>query len=665
MKIESQMIARLSSGAAYGYRPDIDGLRALAVLSVILFHINKTLLPGGFVGVDIFFVISGYLISAHIFQSARQRTFSFIEFYYRRIRRIAPAMTVVVTATLLAAEWLLLPEDARATAKSAFMAFASLANVHFWLSQDTSYFAASSNELPLLHLWSLGVEEQFYLVWPPLAILLCRWRSTRALAVMAVLAASSFAIGQFGYAHSPTFAYYMLPSRAGELLVGAIAAHLALSGSLAGLNRHAFLLAGTGLALLLASIALMSEHTVFPGWWALPPTMGAALLILSDGANPVSRLLSTSPMRAVGAISYSAYLWHWPLLAFYRYGYGEPGLRAGSVLFALTMGLATLTYHYVEQPVRRSKRISWRTAYGSWLASSVLLSGVALAFVHADRLVPAMKGSGYAHALAALRGLDLPTTQFDYVCQRPRLEQADLRNPRCFIGKAGARVNKVVLMGDSNAAHYVGIVGAFAEQAEFGFWNFEVGSCPPLFGNIDSFVMPSRQAACRASQEVWKIALDQAEIVIMGGTWSEYQGQSDTFLPMLFDQVRQHVAQGKTVVLLGKVPVISDYDRLCREKALRFPYKQCESQANPVSQEVAYVNERLRDFAESTTGVRYFDVTSTICPNGMCSAYGRMHENLYFDKHHLSMAGSWSVGHRIREANGVPIAFQFDPPESR
>ena len=160
--------------AVLGYYPDIDGLRALAVLAVIVFHINKGLLPGGFVGVDVFFVISGYLISAHIFSSAARSQFSFTDFYFRRVRRIAPAMLLVIAVTLLLAQYLLLPDDAKGAAKSAVWSLAPLTNVYFWLFQDVGYFAGSSSELPLLHLWSLSVEEQFYLLWPGLAVLL--WR---------------------------------------------------------------------------------------------------------------------------------------------------------------------------------------------------------------------------------------------------------------------------------------------------------------------------------------------------------------------------------------------------------------------------------------------------------------------------------------------------------
>lgn len=172
------------------YRPDIDGLRAVAVLSVIFFHIDKHLLPGGFVGVDIFFVISGFLISLHILQELERRRFSLASFYRRRVKRIAPVMLVVTALTLAASQVLLIPEDARAAAKSAFWSVLSLANFHFYLNEDTGYFAAASNTKPLLHLWSLAVEEQFYLIWPLLLLLVYRKSRTRLLVVAALLVSS-------------------------------------------------------------------------------------------------------------------------------------------------------------------------------------------------------------------------------------------------------------------------------------------------------------------------------------------------------------------------------------------------------------------------------------------------------------------------------------------
>ena len=208
--------------AAHTYRAHIDGLRAVAVLSVMLFHAHGAWLPGGFVGVDIFFVISGFLITRNIVSDIAAGRFTLHEFYRRRIKRIAPMMFVVVAATLVASTLVMTPEDAQAVAKSAFWSVASLANVHFWRSLDGGYFANSSAEVPLLHLWSLGVEEQFYFVWPLLLLWSASLRRPLLLVLVAVAALGSFELASSLFASDPSFVYYMLPTRMGELLIGSV-----------------------------------------------------------------------------------------------------------------------------------------------------------------------------------------------------------------------------------------------------------------------------------------------------------------------------------------------------------------------------------------------------------------------------------------------------------
>lgn len=645
-----------------GYRPDIDGLRAFSVLAVIAFHINKDLMPGGFVGVDIFFVISGYLISAHIFSAAARGEFSFADFYFRRIRRIAPAMLVVLAVTLLTAQLVLLPDDAKAASKSAVWSLASLANVYFWLFQDAGYFAGSSNKLPLLHLWSLSVEEQFYLIWPIIAIAMCRLRVDTQLIGMALAIAAATAFAQLAFVDSPSFVYFMLPSRCAELLVGAILALAVDSGKTQVLApRHAMPIALAGLAMVLASAILVSEHGIFPGLAALPPTIGAALIILGGGigGNPVSRLLSVTLLRGIGIISYPAYLWHWPLLAFYRYGYGEPGALAGPVLFVVALLLAALTYRYVEQPAKRIRAIRRKGVYAGFAASSFTLAALGTAFVYADRVFPSLLESDYARQLAAARALNLSTVHADDVCLRKVLTAADLANTHCAIGSGARPAKRVLLMGDSNAAHYVGIISAFAERGEFRFRNLEVGSCPPVIGDVSPFVQARRLVACTASHQVWSSAIAEADVLILGGAWSSYVQASSSFLPMFQAQVRQYAAMGKTVLILGKVPPIPAYDGLCREKAIRYPLMQCKAPPNEMPEDIARINSQLRRFAESVPNVRYFDVEAIICPGGKCSAYGVNKAGLYFDQSHLSVQGSLEIGRRIHEATGMPHAFDF------
>jgi peptidoglycan/LPS O-acetylase OafA/YrhL len=466
------------------YRPDVDGLRAIAVLAVIFFHIDKSLLPGGFVGVDVFFVISGFLITRNIIAQIDNRSFSIIEFYRRRIKRIAPAMLVVVAVTMALSQWLLLPEDSRNTAKSAVWSLLSMANVYFWLYQDAGYFAADSAHAPLLHLWSLGIEEQFYLLWPLLLWAFYRLSSARRFfGPAAAVLVASFVLGDLLYERAPSFVYYMLPTRAGELLAGGLVAF--------ALNRRAQhgmapatlgLCAASGFILLVGSLLLLSERVPFPGRYALPPTLGAALLILG-GEHPKSiatRALSVRPLVWIGLISYSAYLWHWPLLAFYRYGYGAPGLLVGLLVFSLTMTLAWLTYRYVEQPVRRSRASALRVAMQYLVVPGCVLMLTALVLVYPAKFGVDLQAEDYRQALARLREDAQPAFTFEWACQRQRVTQADAVDPRCVLGAELPIPPKAILWGDSNAAHYIGVVNAIASAAGFRFRNLEVGSCPPI-----------------------------------------------------------------------------------------------------------------------------------------------------------------------------------------
>jgi len=305
------------------YRADLDGLRAIAVLSVVVFHIDEVLIPGGFVGVDIFFVLSGYLISRYIFEKLNEQSFSLAEFYRRRIKRIAPAMLVVLLVVLVFSQLIMLPNDAEKVAESVIWSLFSLTNFYFYSSEDLSYFASVMNEKPLLHFWTLGVEEQFYLIWPVCLMLFYRYFNTRCfLYLLIFLATCSFISAQYYSVVSPSFSYYMLPTRAGELLIGAIVAHLILS------SENKAKKVGQGLSIIgslmiVWSFFYISAEDIFPGILALIPTLGTAFLIYSGQykVSWISWLLERKPLVYIGLISYSTYLWHWPIIAFLTTAY--------------------------------------------------------------------------------------------------------------------------------------------------------------------------------------------------------------------------------------------------------------------------------------------------------------------------------------------------------
>ncbi|MEM6467638.1 MAG: acyltransferase, partial [Pseudomonadota bacterium] len=333
------------------YRQDIDGLRALAVSLVVIFHTNEALIPGGFIGVDIFFVISGYLITGLILRDIDAGQFSFVEFYRRRTKRILPAMFLVTFSTLCVGAWLMLPSDVLDLSQSAITTAAMLSNAYFTFELDTGYFAADSRTIPLLHMWSLAVEEQFYLFWPILLVVLAKTR-LNLLPILAGLVLVSVIVGEWMLREGwHSFAYYMLPSRVFQF---------ALGGALVLVERKrwatlgsgwAFWVSLAGLLLVLASAFGLDGETAFPGLWAAPVTIGATLLLWGGRApHALSKLFSLSPLRWIGLISFSLYLWHWPVLAFQRYLYPELGLAQQVFSIAVMLGLSVLSYRLIEQP---------------------------------------------------------------------------------------------------------------------------------------------------------------------------------------------------------------------------------------------------------------------------------------------------------------------------
>ena len=647
------------STTAEAYRADVDGLRAVAVLAVMIFHAHAAALPGGFIGVDIFFVISGYLISKHIAADVAEQRFSLAEFYRRRIRRIMPMMLVVVAATLPTALLLMTPEDARSVAKSALWSVASMANLHFWRELDTGYFAASSAEVPLLHLWSLGVEEQYYLLWPLLLTLMVRrLKATVLLLLMALGAGLSFAWASYAFPRDASFAYYMLPTRMGELLVGSVlGVAMAITRRRPG-PRLAVGLAWLGAALVAASLWAIDRSVAFPGWWALPPTLGAAMLILAgeQGRQPLPGL--TSPLLVfIGKISYSAYLWHWPLFAFFRYGWGEPGWLAGVTIIALTLLLAALSFRMIEQPTRRSNRPLRSLALRQFIVPGITLIVVSLAVIYAPRIGLPLATDAYTQQLARVRETTRAAFTFDWVCQRQRLAAADLSDPKCVLGAPGDEAPRALLWGDSNAAHYVPMVSEFAARAGVRVRNAEVGACPPLFTDPRPYVDARRSADCVASAAVVQGQIDRYRVVLISAAWSSYVVRAPGFIDDVENLVRSLAARGQRVVLIGKAPVFAGFDPRCMEKALRLPFKSCPQEPVALADEVVQVNALLRGLAERVVGVSYFDANRYLCPDGRCGRQTAAGQPRYLDASHLTVNASKELGQVVLAGEGLPKAL--------
>ncbi len=481
-------------------RLDIQGLRAVAVSSVIAFHYGAGWLPGGFTGVDIFFVISGFLITTSILQTeVKEGTFSLLRFYTKRIRRIVPALALVIFATLVAGWFLMMPQDYRGLAESALFASTGLANVYFYL--NTGYFDRAAELQPLLHIWSLGVELQFYLVWPLVMIAIMRAFHTKGPRTCFMLAVTviGFAYASFEVARDESYAFYLLHPRVWELAIGAFVAFLPPIRS--DLIRQA--LALLGLVLVIYSLVAVNSTELFPGPNALYACAGAAILIASGGATTfATRVLALRPLPSVGEISYSLYLWHWPILVLI-------GNLHHGLLLVITYVLSAATYRFVERP-KYSQSSAWVPT------AAISISIVAALMITINQ--------GFPSRLPAQQQ-ELAEYAYDNF--------EDWRITKCFLNpdqaqfaseceepSAGEDVPKIVLWGDSLAAHIYPGLKAYGASSGMSVMQFTGSLCPPFLKAELIFDRPNCLSTNR--QALQAIERQKPAVAFLSGAWFHY-----------------------------------------------------------------------------------------------------------------------------------------------
>ncbi len=368
------------------YRKEIDGLRALAVIPVILYHAGYEWISGGYIGVDVFFVISGYLITSIIIKEQDAGTFSLAHFYERRIRRILPALFFVLLLTLPFAWFWLLPHELKDFGKSlaAVVLFAS--NILFWKESD--YFAADAELIPLLHTWSLAVEEQFYIFFPIMMIVFWALGKRWLVAIFSIIGLLSLGLTEWGWRHFAEANFFLISTRAWELMIGSLVAFYLYSNknhlqSTGVINQAASTI---GLLLILYAIFFFNSDTPFPSLYALAPTIGTALIILfASPGTLASTLLSTKPMIGIGLISYSAYLWHQPLFVFARIrSLDEPSAGLFGLLSLASLALAYFSWRYVESPFRNKQRFTRKQIFTAALLTSLIFIGIGVYFITSD-----------------------------------------------------------------------------------------------------------------------------------------------------------------------------------------------------------------------------------------------------------------------------------------
>jgi peptidoglycan/LPS O-acetylase OafA/YrhL len=637
------------------YRSDIDGLRAIAVLSVVLYHLDMPFDFNGFVGVDIFFVISGFLITGLIDQDLVAGQFSLFNFYLRRIKRIVPALFVVIFIVAVFGSLVMLPDDLNDLGKSAFTAVASLSNVYFWYNEDASYFARSSATLPLLHTWSLGVEEQFYLLWPLLLGLVYRIRrTTGTLFLTGVILGVSLILAEWLVHRSPSFSFFMLPTRAWELLTGSAIYFLVSRGvgrRLPGSVWQA--LAMFGAAAIGFALISPSAGAPFPGLNAAYSCLGAGLLILSGARHDtlVSRGLSASGLVAIGLVSYSLYLWHWPVLSFARYFFTELSLMTAGCSVVVFSALSVASYRYVELPFRtRQARPTRVLANYVAIPALVLLPLTFVLYYSAGLRSLIEQDANYLQTKADRDRYATAAFLDDDVCQSDSHPDTNFSGNACVVGASGSEP-KVLLIGDSHAAHHARFFGELGESLGYAVRNLSVGYCPPVFGT-DLAYLGTREASpnCDTFRARVREELAAYEVVILAAVWTRYF-RAQPFLEDLSATVRELQSRDVKVILLGQIPAFPYFDRNCQLRNTRLFFIDCEQHASRRIFLPDQANEQLQKIASGFDGVDYYDIGDVICRT-RCSPY-RDGRPIYYDGGHISIYGS----RLMAEQGGV------EPPE--
>jgi peptidoglycan/LPS O-acetylase OafA/YrhL len=628
-------------------------------------HARLGVLPGGFVGVDVFFVISGYLIASIILDEIRNGTFNLASFYERRIRRIFPALFVVMLATLAAGASLLMPEEFIALGRSAVATIAFYSNLYFAARVD--YFAPAAETQPLLHTWSLGVEEQFYLVAPFLLVFLARRSAKFTRCTMLILFSASLALATYGVFKDAGWAFYSPATRAFELLCGvAVAMGLTRAPQTVAYREIGALI---GLGLILWAILMFDDGTPFPGLTALVPTVGTALVIQCGigHATMTSRLLSLPPMVWTGKISYSLYLWHWPLLVYSTYYFGPdtPPWHRLAVL-AAAVALATITYFAVEQPARRNKTLlTRRTVFAAGAAAMLTIVSVGRSIV---------TNEGYPQRLPTNVQALVVDTQVEVddgdLCGPDDVGKARREAGECIVGDTAAKAPSFILWGDSHSLAVSPLVAQLAKEANVKGYHVGRGGCPPLFG-LENFGQPFD--ICRAAPKaVERIANDPAiRDVILAARWGFYTeaermphetgAQTRPFAPgdpaknreiftrVLIETVERLTANGKRVTIIGPVPeqLINVPSELFR-RAMRGEAAEISISRTAFEQRQRALFEAFRE-VRRLKGVRIFLPHERLCDAVRCSGLDANGKALYVDDDHLSRVGVGAIAPVLSE----------------
>jgi peptidoglycan/LPS O-acetylase OafA/YrhL len=618
------------------YRADIDGLRAIAVLSVVGFHAFPFWIKGGFIGVDIFFVISGFLISTIIFDSLERKCFSFIDFYTRRINRIFPALLLILAGSLVLGWFVLLPDAYKQLGKHITGGAGFISNFVLW--NENGYFDNAAASKPLLHLWSLGIEEQFYIAWPLLLAFVWK-RKWSFVAVTAIIAAVSFAFNIYLINIDAAAAFYLPSSRFWELMIGGMLAYIGLHKP--SLNKqHKNAQSIIGCILIALGLILLNKERMFPGWWALLPTFGAFFLISAGQKAWINRhVLSNKLLVWVGLISYPLYLWHWPLLAFVQIIEGEtPSVGMRVAVLAISLVFSWLTYKIIEKPIRLGKNS---------IVKTISLIGLMLAVGYAG--YGCYKGKGWTFSLPKqtikiLQPVELEWSQFGQFVRWNKcyLQEPSITKHHLFCLEQERPL--LALWGDSHAASLYPGIKKLKDQHNFGLTQLTQSACGPIFDLTD---LVFRKNCNEINQDVLDIlSKAKPDVLILNSAWKHWDfplsnEEINSKFTSTINLIKRKLPSTK-IIVIGPLPRWQDSP----QKVIFASWKRAYDKSK--TPKIMQKAERLDDIdmmlsnISKRAGVAYISALDILCnTEGCISRVGEEPSDLIaVDYGHLSKTGS-------------------------
>lgn len=646
------------------YRSEIDGLRAIAVLLVVLNHLGLVLFKGGYVGVDVFFVISGFLITSIIKKEISEKKFTFKNFYKKRILRLAPAYFLTIFACLIFSYFLLAPAELVSFYESVSYSLVFASNFFMW-KEVGGYFSSNAEYIPLLHLWSLGVEEQFYIIWPTVLMLLLAWfkRWTGLLIGLAVILGCAFA--HILSIKAPAMSYFLLPARAFELLIGAL---LVFIKPVQLKNIYANLYSGLGLGLILLGSFYLDEESIFPGLYALLPCVGTALIIYSLNQNHgiIKKFLSLNIMSFFGKISYPLYLWHWPLIVFYKIRFGELSYISMIVLFAVMTAISYLTFKFFERPIQDRFRSSQPLSiifkgYLIPVATFATLSGFV---IHEDGLKQRFDNK----VAETEKYINSASHDIRRACLYSKPETLPPLS-ECYLGKEAAPLN-VLLVGDSHANHYSNMINEMLLDSNLKGYEISQNS---------TFFMPDveRYEVKGDAQKLipaFKVRNDEIKkhlnenkykYIVLAGSYADNftvsnfkDGTNRSSQEVMEDGLSRAIAlvekNGAQPFIIKGMPKAQQLDQNCPLRQQMFGDIDCSFDRNIHEEHFKPWNAMLNRLKTKHPNLKVIDIEDFFCNENKCYL-NKEGLPLYIDQKHINYFASGKLGEWYMKEHGNPF----------